>query len=111
MSGLYATSLSNTTDFDSAGSTAETNTELVAAVTGQIIKVAWIFYMTDTAMLVTIESGDSTAKYILTPAASGGVDLLAPEGIFLFECASGDALTYTTDTAGKHIITVAYSQG
>ncbi len=111
MSGIYSTLLSSASDIDSAGSTAETNTQIVAGVTGQIVKVAWVFFMTDTAMLVTIESGDSTEKFILTPAANGGVDLLAPPGIFLFECASGDALTYTTSAAGKHLITVAYTQG
>ena len=111
MSGIYSTLLSSTNDLDASGSTAETDTELVAAVTGQTIKVAWIFYMTDTACIVTFETGTSGAKYILTPAASGGVDLLAPPGIFLFECTSGESLTYTTSVAGIHTVTVAYTQG
>ena len=111
MSGSYSTLLKSTNDLDAAGSSAETDTELVAAVAGQQIRVAWIFYMTDTACVVTFETGTSGAKYLLTPPASGGADVLALPGIFLFECTSGESLTYTTSVAGKHQVTVAYTQG
>ena len=111
MSALYSTNLSNAVDIDSSGSTAETDTELVAAVASQKVKVAYIFFTTDQALLVTFESSTTTEKFILTPAANGGANILAPPGLFLFETAAGESLTYTTNAGAKHLVYVAYSQG
>ncbi len=109
-SAIYTSSLSTATDIDATGAAAETDTEIVAASTGLKVKVAYVFYMCDTATLVTFKSDGSSTIFLLTPAANGGANVLAPEGTFLFESVAGESLTYTTDTAGKHIVHVAYTQ-
>ncbi len=108
MSTNYESALTLVTDIDAAGSTAETNTELVAASTSVIINVAYIFYSCDTAMEVLLESGTSTERFRFYPAANGGANILAPKGTFLFSTVAGESLTYTTDAAGKHMIVVGY---
>lgn len=108
MSTSYASALTLVRDIDSAGSTAETNTELVAASSDVIINVAYIFFSCDTAMEVLLESGNSTEKFRFYPAANGGANILSPYGTFLFTTTAGDSLTYTTSAAGKHMIVVGY---
>ena len=107
-SSAYESLLTLVTDIDSAGSSAETNTELVAAVTGVTYDIAYIFFSCDTAMEVLLESGASTERFRFYPAANGGANILAPHGSFLFSTVAGESLTYTTDTAGKHMIVVGY---
>ena len=89
--------------------TAQTDTGLVGAVTGKSIKVAHVFAMSDTAQVITIESGTTTMKWQLYPVIGGGVEACAPDGEFLFETVAGEALTYTSSAAGNVFVSVLYT--
>lgn len=84
-----------------------TDTELVAAKSGYTIEVASLYVMADTAMTVTFESGTSTARFKVFPAANGGVAIPAG-GQSIFDTLSGEGLYVSTSTAGNCFAVVSY---
>lgn len=87
---------------------AQTDTALVAAVSGKQVRVAAVYVMSDTAGTVTFESGGSTVVFEVYPGDSGGASVVAPTGQFLFKTVAGESLTVTTDIAGNHAVNVLY---
>lgn len=88
--------------------TAQTDTALVAAVTGKVIKVAAVFVNSVVGGIVTFESGGSTAIFEVYPGANGGAVVAAPEGQYLCRTTAGESLTVTTDITGAHSVNVLY---
>lgn len=89
--------------------TAQTDTELVAAVSGASVKVAAVYVMSDTAGVVTFESDGSTVVFETYPGANGGLAFAAPAGQFLFETVAGESLEVTTDITGNHFVSLLYT--
>lgn len=87
---------------------AQTDTELVAALSGYRIGVAAVYVMSAVAGEVIFESGGSTEVFSVLPGDSGGVQAVAPPGQFLFTTASGESLTVTSDIAGEHRVNILY---
>ena len=90
--------------------TAQTNTELVAAVSGKRIGVAAVYVMSAAAGTVTFESDGAgvTVIFEVYPGANGGVQAVAPDGQFLFTTVAGEALDVTTTITGDHAVNVLY---
>ena len=87
---------------------AQSDTSLVAAVSGKRIRVAAIYVMSAVAGEVVIESGGMTAIFVVHPGANGGVQATAPDGQFLCSTSEGESLTVTTDITGAHTVNVLY---
>lgn len=88
-------------------SSAQTNTELVATPgAARQILVEQVFISADTAMTVTLESGDSTRKWEQYLAANGGMVVDSVGG--LFRCDGNEALTYTSSADGNVFVSVRY---
>jgi hypothetical protein len=108
MSSAYGQDL---TEARGSSASQQTDTVLVAAPNGnRRIAVAYVFGMADTQMTITFESGTSTLKWKLFPAARGGAGPTAPLGEYLFKCGPGESLTYTTSVAGDHYVHVLYGE-
>lgn len=105
MSSIYGQQLAQA---NAQTATAQTDTELVAAQTGRTIKVASVFVSSAAAMTVTLESGTATRKLEAYVGANSTFDAAGGAGGFLFECAAGEALTFTTSAAGATFVSVSY---
>lgn len=102
----YGAKLLRATEQSSA---ALSNEELVAAGgAGTYVKGAAVYVMTDTAGTVTLETGNSAVVWEVYPAANGGMQMVAPDGQWLFVCAENEALTVTSDITGEHFVAVLY---
>lgn len=89
-------------------STAQTNTELIAAPgAGKQIVVYAVFVSSDTAQTISLESGTTGLRWRQYVAANGGQVALGG-GQHLFTCANNAALTYTTSAAGNVFVSVNY---
>ena len=86
-------------------STAQTDTELIAAQTGgKKIAVYQLYVTADAAVVVTFEgAGSAIWKQFV---GAGGGSVVPYTGIAWFETAAGEALTYTTDGAVNVAIAV-----
>ena len=89
--------------------TAQTNTALVAAVTGKSIGVAAVYVMSAVAGTVTFRSSTTSVIFEVYPGANGGVQAVAPDGQFLFDTVAGESLTVTTGITGDHAVNVLYA--
>jgi len=88
-------------------STAQTDTSLVGAPgANRQIVVKHVFVSADTAMTVTLESGNSSRKWEQYVSANGGHIAVDETGVF--SCDANEALTYTTDVAGEVFVQVRY---
>jgi hypothetical protein len=85
-------------------STAQTNAELVAAVTGKSVRVSSIYVSSDTEMTLTIVNSDAhTILWRQYVGARGG--LVLPVG---FHSSVGEGLDYTTGASGNVFVLVGY---
>lgn len=110
MGEVYRTELANAYDKKAA---AQTNTSLVAAVTGKKIKVAAVYVSAAAANTFAFLSGASGTEKFNVQVAAGlhPPAFVAPPGEFLFETAAGAALVYTSSTTAISAVTVLYQIG
>ena len=86
-------------------STAQTDTELIAAQTdGKKVAVYQLYVTADAAVVVTFETGSTTVWKQFVGAGGGSV--VPYTGIAWFETAKGEALTYTTSGAVNVAVSV-----
>ncbi len=87
-------------------STAQTNTSLVASISGTIIVVKEIYISSDTEMVVTLLNADAhTVLHRIYVGARGG--LVLPHQFF---SAQGEGLDYTTSASGNVYLAVVYER-
>ena len=91
--------------------TAQTDATVVAAVSGQRIRVHWLHFSSTPAGSVKLESGTTTRLFEAYLAANGNVALVGSEEQVLFSTAAGEALTYTTTGTGAQCLVVGYTVG
>ena len=86
-------------------STQQTNTNLVASVSGTVIQVTEIYISSDTEMVVTILNADAhTVLHRIYVGARGGVVL--PHKFF---AAIGEGLDFTTSAGGNVYLALEYN--
>ena len=92
-------------------SSAASDAVLVAGASGATIRVAYVFVTSATAGTITFESGASNLRFELYVGDNGGMTAAATEGQYLFATAAGESLTWTSDIAGEHFVSVLYQKG
>lgn len=92
-----------------AATTAQTDTSLVVAPgAGKQILVWKVYVTSDTAQKVMFESGNSTEIWAQFVGSNGG-EVVPADRQPWFECATNEALTYTTSAAGNTAVSVGYT--
>lgn len=88
-------------------SSAVTDVELVpAAGSGHKIRVYSVYFSSDTAQTITLESDTATLVWRQYVAENAGQTHFSERG--LFDCVPGENLTHTTSAAGNAFISVDY---
>lgn len=88
--------------------TAQSDAVLVSPAADQRVKVASIYVMSATSGEAYFESDVASLLWKMFPGANGGVSAIAAGGQFLFETAVGEDLTFSSDIAGDHFVSVNY---
>ena len=93
-------------------STAQTNTNLVAASSQKIVKVRTVFISSDTALTVTLENSTTNATLLLRQyvGADGGVALGPGDIDESMWTIDGEGIDYSTSAAGNVYIRVGFEQ-
>jgi hypothetical protein len=93
-------------------STAQTNTNLVAAVTDRSFVIRGLYISSDTAMTVSIENAATNATLLWRQyvAANGGVVIGGTPGFELARTISGEGIDYSTSAAGNVFVAIMYDQ-
>lgn len=90
-------------------STAQTDTDLVAAVAGTHYEIFGFYGSADTAMQLDMEDGSSTLLHRQHLAANGGqIPAFHPGKQPLWVTTAGNAITYTTSVAGNVAVEIWY---
>ena len=93
-------------------STAQTNTNLVAASSQKIVKVRTVFISADTAMTVTLENSTTHATLLLRQYVdvNGGLALGPGDIDESMWTLTGEGIDYSTSVAGNVYIRVGFEQ-
>ncbi len=90
-------------------STAQTNTVLVTAISGKVMKIRNIFISSDTTMEVSLENSIGHSLIIkFYPAANGGLGLGHDQLGEAFWSLPHNGIDYTTSADGNVFIKIGY---
>ena len=89
-----------------------TNTVLVPAIAGKLVKVKNIFFSSDTTMIVSLENSTSHATYLIKQyvIANGGLALGEEQIGNAYWSQPGEGVDYSTSAIGNVFIKIEYEQ-
>ena len=89
-----------------------TNTVLVPAVAGKLVKVKNIFFSSDTTMIVSLENSTAHATYLIKQyvIANGGLALGEEQIGNAYWTVPGEGVDYSTSAIGNVFIKIEYEQ-